>query len=136
MSTLTIGKLAKACAVKVDTIRYYERKGLLLPSARTESDYRVYLPDSVRRLQFIRKAKGLGFTLEEIKGLLEISERPEADCGDVREHARTKIMDIDERITDLIKIKTCLEGLASFCPGEGKPLAECNILQYFYGDES
>jgi hypothetical protein len=74
--------------------------------------------------------------LEEIKGLLGISDRPEADCADVREYARTKIMDIDERITDLIKIKTCLEELASFCPGEGKPLAECNILQYFYGDES
>lgn len=134
MSTLTIGKLAKACEVKVDTVRYYERLGLVLPLERTESGYRVYSPDSVKRLRFVRKAQSLGFTLEEIKELLELSEMPEADCADVRDKASKKIEEVEKRITDLITIKESLGELAEFCPGKGKPLSECNILKHFYGD--
>ena len=136
MSTLTIGKLAKACDVKVDTVRYYERMGLVLPIERSESGYRKYSVDSIKRLRFVRRAQSLGFTLEEIKELLELSDTPEADCGDVQEHARHKISEVEVKIADLLKIKSSLEELADFCPGKGKPLAECNILQHFYGDES
>lgn len=84
MPTLTIGKLAKACDVKVDTVRYYERRELLLPLARTDSGYRIYSTESIQRLDFILKAQSLGFTLKEIKELLELSENPETDCADVR----------------------------------------------------
>jgi len=136
MSTLTIGKLAKACDVKVDTVRYYERMGLVLPLERSESGYRKYSPDSIRRLRFVRRAQSLGFSLEEIKELLEISDTPEADCGDVQEHAQHKIAEVEVKIADLIKLKSSLEKLTDFCPGKGKPLSECNILQHFYGDES
>lgn len=135
MSTLTIGKLAKACDVTVDTVRYYERMGLILPLDRTESGYRVYSSDSVKQLRFVRKAQSLGFTLEEIKELLALSEIPEKDCGDVRDKAQHKITEIDARISDLLAVKEALGELATFCPGKGKPLSECNILKHFYGDE-
>jgi MerR family copper efflux transcriptional regulator len=133
MSTLTIGKLAKSCNVKVDTIRYYETKGLIAPSERTESDCRLYTQESVKRLRFIRKAQSLGFSLDEIKELLEIGQTPEKDCGDIQEKANKKIIEIETRITDLVAIKNSLRELAKACPGKGKPLNKCNVLKYFYG---
>ena len=134
MKTITIGKLASACDVRVDTVRYYERLGLLSPLERSEAGYRIYDSAGVDQLKFIRRAQTLGFALEEIKELLELSDRPEADCSNVRDYALDKISEIEHRISDLGKIKSSLEELASFCPGEGKPLTECNILQHFYGD--
>lgn len=136
MSTLTIGKLAKACDVKIDTVRYYERKGLINPIDLTESGYRVYNEESVKRLKFIRKAQSLGFILEEIKELLELHDIPEADCAEVQKRAEQKVAEIEERVNDLETMKLGLEELASFCPGKGKPLSECSIIQHFYGDES
>ncbi len=135
MPRLTIGKLGKACDVKVDTIRYYERRGLLLPLERTDSGYRIYSTHSIQRLSFILKAQGLGFTLKEIKELLELSDKPESDCADVRELALVKVSQIEARIADLLKIKDSLRELTSFCPGGGKPLTECSILLHFYGNE-
>ena len=107
------------------TSRIYSDRG-------QESGYRKFSLDSIKLLLFIRKAQSLGFTLEEIKALLELSEEPEADCADVQDYARKKITEMEERITDLIKMKNCLEKLADFYPGEGKPLSECNILKHFY----
>ena len=135
MSLLTIGKLAKAGEVRVDTVRYYERTGLISPLERTEAGYRKYSNENINRLCFIRKAQGLGFTLEEIKALLELSEESKTDCAYVREYARNKITEIEMRITDLLKMKDCLENLVNFCPGEGGALSECNILKHFYGGE-
>ena len=132
MQTIPIGQLAKSCDVNIDTIRYYERQDLLLPIERTASGYRRYSNDSVKRLRFIHKAQGLGFTLSEIKGLLGLAENDSADCGDVREVARQKIAELEPRIADMVKIKQGLEELASYCPGSGKPISECTILEYFY----
>lgn len=133
MSGLNIGKLAKACGVKADTVRYYERLGLLAPVERTESGYRKYGMNSIKRLNFVRRAQELGFTLGEIKELLELSEQPEADCGDIRERAGQKMEEIEEKIQDLKRMKKSLAALAEYCPGKGKPLSECGILKYFYG---
>lgn len=135
MSMLTIGKLAKACGVKTDTVRYYERLGLLAPVERSESGYRKYDQESIKRLNFVRRAQGLGFTLEEIRELLDLSEKPEADCGDVRERAGQKIAEVETRIVDLKKIKDSLKKLAEFCPGNGTPLSECGILNHFYKED-
>ncbi|PCK07298.1 MAG: heavy metal-responsive transcriptional regulator [Alteromonadaceae bacterium] len=135
MMTLTIGKLASACGVNIDTVRYYERKHLLAPVTRTESGYRVYSQDSVKQLRFIRKAQGLGFSLQEIKELLDLNQTPEKDCGDVREKALHKIMEIERRMEDLQTMKNALGELAAFCPGKGKPLKQCSILQHFYGED-
>ena len=135
MSTIAIGKLAKNCGVNIDTIRYYERQDLLLPVERTKSGYRRYSNDSIKRLKFIRKSQGLGFTLQEIKNLLNLAEVENADCGDVRACAREKIAELEPRIADMLKIKKGLEELAAYCPGRGKPLSECSILAYFYTDD-
>ncbi len=129
---LTIGKLAKSCNVNIDTVRYYERKGLLLPLRRTESGYRIYSIDSVKRLSFIRKAQSLGFTLEEIRELLNLSELPNVDCSDIRNRAKEKIRKIEKNIADLIAIKNALSELSKYCPGKGKPLSECSIFKHFY----
>ena len=132
MQTITIGKLAKACGVKTDTVRYYETQGLLVASGRTDSGYRMYSEDTIDRLRFVKRAQGLGFTLKEIHGMLELSTLPETDCEDIRQRAQEKIDEIEDRIRDLKTIKKSLVELAEFCPGRGKPFSECNILQYFY----
>ncbi|VAV89909.1 hypothetical protein MNBD_ALPHA04-1925 [hydrothermal vent metagenome] len=136
MATITIGKLAKSCGVNIDTIRYYERRKLLFPVERTAAGYRKYSTDSIERLGFVRTAQGLGFTLKEIKGLLEITEDPNADCADIRAMARQKLAEIEPRIADLKKIKAALEELSEFCPGKGHGLNDCTILRYFYGTEA
>lgn len=135
MSTLKIGKLAKSCDVKIDTVRYYEKMGLIVPLDRTESGYRVYDEESVKRLNFIRKAQSLGFILEEIKELLELSEDETADCGDICDKAEEKVIDIEQRIKDLEIMKQALGELRTYCPGKGKPLSDCSILKSFYGEE-
>ena len=134
MTTLTIGKLAKLGAVKIDTIRYYGRMGLLLPLGRSASGYRIYNEESIKQLRFIRKAQSLGFMLEEIKELLSLSESDQADCGDIRDRTILKISDIDKKITDLSRMKSALANLSVYCPGKGKPLSECGILNHFYED--
>jgi len=133
---LTIGKLAKICGVKADTVRYYERLGLLVPLERSESGYRKYGQESVKRLNFVRRAQSLGFTLEEIKELLELNQIPEADCADVQNYAEQKIAEIEKRITDLETMKSGLKELSEFCPGQGVPLSECSILNYFYKEDT
>lgn len=133
MTGLNIGKLAKSCGVKTDTVRYYERLGLLAPIERSESGYRKYGQESVKRLNFVRRAQGLGFTLGEIKELLELSEQPEVDCGDIRKRAGQKMEEIEEKIQDLKRMKKSLAALSEYCPGKGKPLSECGILNYFHG---
>jgi len=135
MKTLTIGKLAKSCKVKIDTVRYYEKVGLLIPVDRSESGYRVYDQSSVKQLRFIRKAQSLGFKLQETKDLLELSRDSEADCGDIRDTAKLKIKEIELKVQDLLRMKNGLAELAEYCPGKGKPLEDCGILAHFYQEE-
>ena len=100
MEALTIGQLARQAAVGVETIRFYEREGLLAEPERRPSGYRQYPAEVVRRVRFIRHAKELGFTLKEIQELLELRVDPVSSCADVRRHARAKIADIGaHRIT-------------------------------------
>jgi len=126
---LTIGQLAKRAGVGVETIRFYEREGLIAePRRRPSSRYRQYRPDAVQRLLFIRQAKELGFTLREIQELLELSVDPDTTCGDVRTRAEQKISDIESRILRLQQMKGALERLTRQCAGQG-PTAECPILE-------
>ena len=101
MTTLTIGKVAKAAGLGVETVRFYERQGLIAEPARSDSGYRQYGPETIRRLQFIVRAKALGFTLQEIGDLLDLRATPGAGCADVQARAEAKIADIEERITQL-----------------------------------
>ncbi len=96
--------------------------GLIVPLERTKSGYRKFALENIKRLHFIRKTQSLNFTLEEIKALLNLSEKPEADCSDIRDCAESKLNDIRIRIADLTIIRDCLKKLADSCPGKAKSL--------------
>ncbi|TET43841.1 heavy metal-responsive transcriptional regulator [candidate division TA06 bacterium] len=128
MENLTIGQLAKRAHVNIETVRYYERRGLMPEPTRRESGYRQYSQDDVARLQFIKRAKELGFSLEEISELFSLRVDPHTTCGDVKMHAEAKIADIEERIKTLQKMKKALVKLAVTCTGRG-PVTECPILE-------
>ena len=124
---LTSGQLAKKAGVGVETLRFYEREGLLDKPARTASGYRQYPAEAVERVQFIRRAQLLGFLLKDIKELLALREASGDDCQDVRAKAVTKLADIDTKIKDLEAMRDELTRLAARCDGS-KPAAECPIL--------
>ena len=133
-TVLTIGELAKAAEVGVETIRFYEREGLIAQPPRPRAGYRRYLPETVRRVRFIRRAKDLGFSLKEIGQLLALRVAPETTCAEVRALARSKISNIETRIGDLQRIQRVLERLARTCRGTG-PTSECPILDLLDEDE-
>lgn len=125
--TLSIGQVAKATDVGIETIRFYEREGLLAEPPRRRSGYRQYPPEAVARVRFIRRAKELGFTLKEIGELLDLRIDPERSCADVRALARAKLRDVEAKMDDLRRIQGALESLAAACRGRG-PTSECPIL--------
>src|SRR5262245_7656999 len=135
MKTLKIGQLARRAGVGVETVRFYEREGLLEEPARRASGYREYTDAALARLRFIRRAKELGFTLREIKELLALSGDPGATRGDVRARAEAKVTDIEERVRDLLRIKGALQALTARCHGDG-PLEGCPILEALAGPEA
>ncbi len=135
MNGLTIGRLAKQVGLGIETVRFYERQGLIEPPPRTESNYRIYPQEEVARLRFIKKAKSLGFTLNEIKELMFVRHDPHATKADIKDRTLAKIKDIEGKITDLTRIKTALEHLASSCDGHG-PLDECPILAALDSDNN
>lgn len=126
-ASLTIGEVAKAAEVGTETIRFYEREGLIAEPPRRRSGYRQYPADTVRRVRFIRRAKDLGFTLKEIRELLQLRVDPSTTCAEVRAVARAKIADVDGKLAELQRIRGVLEVLAKRCRGEG-PTSECPIL--------
>ena len=127
MQSLTIGEVAKAAEVAIETVRFYEREGLVAEPPRRQSGYRQYPMDTVRRLRFIRRAKGLGFTLKEIGELLDLRVDPERNCADVRTLAKAKMADIEAKMLDLARIQAALTELVRSCRGKG-PTSACPIL--------
>ena len=125
MSNLSIGQLAKRGGVGIDTVRYYERDGLLSPAGRLPSGYRRYGEPEIRRLRFIRRAKALGFSLEDIRALLALSA--ERSVAQVKRRAQEKLADIERRIEELERIRGGLRTLIDACPGHGRAEA-CPIL--------
>ena len=124
---LSIGQLALRAGVGVDTVRYYERRGLLPTADRLPSGYRVYTADSARRLGFVRHAQELGFTLEEIRELLALRVDRRRSCAVVRELALAKLATIDAKLESLRRIRGALATLAERCTGRG-PTSECPLL--------
>jgi len=127
MSSLTSLALARAAGVNPQTIRYYERRGLIPRPPRTGAGYRQFPPDTLRRVRFIRQAQALGFTLKEIRALLDLRVRHGVGCADIRERAREKIQDIQQKIAALRGMEEALARLASRCRGKG-PVEDCPIL--------
>jgi DNA-binding transcriptional MerR regulator len=123
---LSIGKLAKLAGVRIDTVRYYERNGLLAPGMRLASGYRRYGELELARLRFIRKAQRLGFSLKEIETLLNLSAR--RNVAQVKRAAEAKLEDVAARIADLQRVREGLTLLIDACPGHGRA-SECPILR-------
>ena len=130
---LMTGELAKRAGVNVETLRFYERKGLLPSPPRRGSGYRQYPAESVRRIRFIKRAQELGFTLEEVRELLSLRGRSGAMPSDVRTRAQRKLADIRRKIDDLKAIERALGLLTDSCTGDG-PLDECPILHHLEGE--
>ena len=126
---MRIGELAKTCGVSVDTVRYYEKQGLMSSVHRSESGYRSYGHDAVDRLSFIHRAKNLGFTLNEIKELLTVSVSPEDyACSEVKQFTEEKLQQLEEKIRELQRIKYALQTLSDKCCGGDEPATQCSIL--------
>jgi DNA-binding transcriptional MerR regulator len=125
MSSLSIGQLAQQAGVAIDTVRYYERNGLLAPAGRLASGYRRYGSAELQRLLFIRRAKGLGFSLDDVGELLALSDA--SDVTEVKRAAQRKLGDIERRIAELERIRAGLNALIADCPGHGRAEA-CPIL--------
>lgn len=123
---LTIGRLARAAEVGIDTVRFYERAGLMPPAPRTASNYRLYGPADVERLRFIRRAKELGFSLEEIAELLRLSEGKGSRAG-VKALAEKRLLDLDRKIRELTVLRNTLARYAKECSGSG-PVEGCPII--------
>ncbi|UPG91747.1 heavy metal-responsive transcriptional regulator [Luteibacter aegosomaticola] len=126
--SLTIGRIAQSAGVAIDTIRFYEREGLLPEPRRRPSGYREYDTSAVSRLRFIRRAKELGFTLEEIRELLALSADRHGGVEGVRDRAAARLKAIDDRISELQRVRNGLAELVDACPGHGSP-EDCPILK-------
>lgn len=130
MNRFTIGKLAQLSGVGVETVRFYERLGLIKQPLVKEG-FRKYSEEDAQRIRFIKRAQDLGFTLKEIKALLELNANPRSTCSDVKDQTQAKMKEVDEKIRDLKKMKKSLERLSAAC-GEGKKaMAHCEILNCF-----
>ena len=128
MTTLTIGKVAQRAGVGIETVRFYEREGLIDDPPRGPSGYRHYPEAVVPRLLFVRRAKELGFTLNEIKELLAFRLDPETTCADVQQRAEKKIVEIEDKMRLLRRMKKALVKLTTSCSGRGSA-DECPILE-------
>lgn len=124
---MKIGELAKRAEVPIDTVRYYEREGLIPPPVRRASGYRDYLDADVDRLRFVRRAKGLGFTLHEIRELLDLTAMSGDDMAALNARAQSKLQDVEDKILALTRVRDALHGLVTACPGHGA-LEQCPIL--------
>ena len=127
MNTLTIGRLAKESGVHIETVRYYERCGLIPRPAKPSSGYRKYPDGMVARIRFVKNAQALGFSLKEIGELLELRVDPDSTCDDVREQAESKLADISDKIRALQRMKATLVKLIKSCH-TGTPTEACPIL--------
>ena len=127
MSRLTTSEVAKQGGVNLETVRYYERRGLLPKPPRNATGYRAFEPDAVRRLRFIRHAQALGFSLHEIKDLLALRVKAGVSSADVRRRAEAKLVDIDEKLKTLRAMKKVLTRFTESCSGAG-PISRCPIL--------
>ena len=129
MTAMTIGRLARKAGVGVETIRFYERKGLIeQPPRPRDGGYRVYPEETAHRIRFIRQAQELGFSLREVQDLLSLRADPKSDSADVRARAAAKLAEVTRKITELERIRAALEDLIAACPGRGA-LRNCSIME-------
>src|SRR5713101_6543606 len=126
MRALTIGRAAHEAGVNIETVRFYERRGLIERPPKGDG-YRIYSPDQVARIRFIKEAQQIGFSLTEIGELLTLRADPAADCSDVQQQAVAKRQEVRRKIQQLQEIDAALETLIATCPGSGA-LQACSIM--------
>ena len=131
---LTIGKLAAIAHVTPDTLRYYEREGLIEPAGKSAGGYRLYGDSDLGRLHFIRQAQECGFTLAEIRTLLSLRSRETARCGEVRALAEEKKRQLEDKIKAMRAMTRTLDRLIATCDDAGQPVGRCPILSAFNGN--
>lgn len=125
-----IGQLASVTGLTVDTIRFYESKGLITPATRSASGYRLYSQVDITTLQFIQRAKRVGFTLDEIHELLALKLHPDDHtCEEVKKYTADKMLEVNEKIAELVRIRNSLQALHNVCCGGNESAAHCSILQ-------
>ena len=132
-TSLTIGQLARKAEINLETVRYYERRGLLPKPPRTASGYRLFPVEAAQRLRFIRRAQELGFSLAEIRELLSLRLSPRASSSEIRKRAQAKISDIENKIKSLESMRKSLRKLAASCDG-CRPVSQCLILESLAGE--
>jgi Hg(II)-responsive transcriptional regulator len=130
MEKITIGKLAEMSGVGVETVRFYQRKELLR-EPKTSSGFRTYNEEDAQRILFIKKAQELGFTLSEVKELLELNTKPRITCGTVKSKTVSKIKEIEEKIADLSRMKDSLEKLACACDANQDSIRQYKVQECF-----
>ncbi|WP_448658232.1 MerR family transcriptional regulator [Sphingomonas sp. CJ99] len=129
MANLSIGRLAQATGVKVETIRYYERAGLIAPPARTSGNYRAYGAADLARLRFVRRTRDLGFTLEEVRAMLDLAVQRDRSCATIDTIAAEHLKEVDRKIADLQGLRRELSTIIASCAGGS--IGECRILEAF-----
>lgn len=130
MEKITIGKLAEMAGVGVETVRFYQRKELLR-EPKAEGTFRTYSEEDAQRIIFIKKAQELGFTLSEVKELLELNTKPRITCGTVKAKTEAKIQEINNKIADLTRMKTSLEKLACACDASQDQIRQFKVQECF-----
>jgi len=128
---MTIGKLAKSAGVGVETIRFYERKGLIKKPSKQDRGFRYYSKDEITRVRFVKRAQELGFTLREIKELLDIQSKKKMTGAQVQKKAQEKIVEIQQKIFDLRQMEQSLIKLSSVCGAGDQAIRECKIFDCF-----
>ena len=123
---MRIGELARATGIKVETIRYYEREGILPAADRTDSNYRDYAPGHLSVLTFVRRARQLGFGMAQVRRLLALSDRADKPCGDIDLLVRDQIAEVDRKIADLTALREEMSQMLGGCHGER--IADCGIV--------
>lgn len=135
MTVLNIGEVAKRTGVTVETVRFYEKQGLIVTPQRSRSGYRQYPAETVKRVRFIQRAKEVGFTLKDVGELLALRREPGTSCAEIKLRATQKIEEVDQKIQDLNRIRDALGRLIMKCSGRGA-LRECPILEELELDEN
>ena len=130
MTRLSIGALSKATGCNIETIRYYERIGLLPKPLRTEGGHRQYGEAELKRLTFVRRSRALGFTLDEIRGLLGLVDGGDYTCGEVKVITLDHLQDIRRKIADLKRLEAVLRDMAAQC--EGGTVPDCPVIEALF----
>jgi MerR family mercuric resistance operon transcriptional regulator len=131
MENLSISELARQANVNIETIRYYERRGLISEPPRNKSGHRQYSHEVVKCTDFIKKCQTLGFSLKEIEEILELRITPKSTCADMKSRVTEKLISVDQKINELARIRDALSRLQKKCSGKG-PIGRCPIIEELY----